>query len=118
MTYKQFYIRLRGIIASYVLLLDYNSRGISCESSRNQVIIYVSPAMSWKRMLFILAHEICHFFGPNLKFPKQPHNEKVANRNAVILLNMIGCKVSKKQYAEFYRKEIRGEERKVIGACV
>jgi hypothetical protein len=125
-SYKKFYLKLRSLIAPHALVLDCNSRGLSFGAAKNCIVIYISPAMCWRRMLFMLAHEICHYFNfkvPDLMFKelKNPNDESHASNHAFLLLMSLGCSsVMLTKYGSFDLQEAKhnNECRRVInGLC-
>ena len=113
---KHLYCQLRELCTTKgILVLDCNSRGLSfcVESSMVKdalITIYASPALSWRRALYVLVHEVCHWYTLNTLLNKEPPldkpaTESIANREAMRLLAWLGGTSLAQLYRAAYRRE-------------
>lgn len=115
MTLKDTYVHLRNAACGNgVIVLDASRHlGFACKHIPPKfkgVTIYVCPAMTYKRRLFTLAHELGHFFElrgedgrRGLVLCPETQEEGLANRMAVEILLAMRVKKARKEYGEFYR---------------
>lgn len=107
-TYKDLYFALKECVPSEVVVVDRHEIGF-CISGFFCTAIYVNPSLSWKKRIYVLAHEIGHCcYMRKCRIIKSQAkdlaNEKIANKRAISILKKMGLDCEKDFY-EFYNEK-------------
>ena len=102
--FKKIYLTLKLNLPEKIYLIDTFPYGFAVKGDFTSILVFINSLFSWKKMLFILTHEIGHFYYIKrgvLKESKNTARENLANKRAVLLLEHMGLKNIKKDYYKF-----------------
>lgn len=111
--YKKAYLALKKAVSKTNLVLEMPSViGFTLEIGTINAfdrIIFVNSTLDYRARLFVLCHEIGHFYcikGDNLKLAKTVASESIANKRAIGILSKMNLELGK-DYKKFYKESVK-----------